>query len=162
MLNQKVIDILNQQMNFELHSSNIYLQMSNWCRKQGLHGASKFLKGHADEEYVHMQKIWYYLLDNGVRPRIGVIPAVEINTTSLKSVLEQAFEHEKFVTASINKCVEVAQSVNDYKTFNFLQWYVDEQVEEEQLFSDVLAKFAIAGEDGVAIYYIDKDIANIH
>lgn len=162
MLHQSVIDILNQQVNFELHSSNIYLQMSNWARANGYHGAAAFLKGHAEEEYVHMQKIWNFLEDNGVRPRLGTIPAVEIPNYGLKAVLQQAYEHEKFVTGAINNCVAVAQAANDFKTFNFLQWFIDEQVEEEQLFSDVLAKFDIAGEDGVSLYLIDRDLATIH
>lgn len=162
MLQQPVIDILNQQINYELESSNIYLQMASWCRVRGLHGAAAFLKGHADEEYEHMQRIWNYLEENGVRPRLGVINAVELKETTLKEILEKAYEHEKFVTSAINNCVKVARDCNEYKTLNFLQWFVDEQVEEEDLFSDVLAKFEIAGEDGIALYYIDQDIANIH
>lgn len=162
MLKPAVIDVLNKQLNFELHSSNIYLQMSNWCRTKGLLGAAAFFKGHADEEYVHFKKIWKHLEDNGVRPRVGVVPSVEIVTTDLKSVLEQAYKHEQFVTSAINNCVAVAQAEQDYKTFNFLQWFVDEQVEEESLFSDILAKFDIAGTDGIATYYVDRDIENLH
>lgn len=162
MLHPDIIKILNNQINYEIHSSNIYLQMSNWCRSQGYHGAAKFLKGHADEEYVHAHKIWNFMLENGVRPTLGVVPAVEITTESLKAVLEQAYEHEKFVTNTIANCVKLSQDLNDYKTFNFLQWYVDEQIEEEDLFSTVLAKFDIAGGDGLAVYHIDKEIASIH
>lgn len=162
MLKQEVIDILNQQINFELHSSNIYLQMSNWARANGFHGTASFFKAHAEEEYVHMQKIWNFLEENGVRPRLGTIPAVEMTEAGLKAVLEQAYEHEKFVTNSIENCVAVAQKHNDYKTFNFLQWFIDEQIEEEQLFSDLLAKFTICGEDGVSLYLIDQDLASTH
>lgn len=162
MLHQSVVNILNNQVNAELYSSNLYLQMAGWCRVKGLHGAATFFKGHAEEEYFHMKKIWNFLEDNGVRPRLGEIEAVKLEANSLKDVLAQAYEHEQLVTSLINKCVETAQAANDFKTFNFLQWYVDEQVEEEQLFSDVLAKFDIAGEDGVSIYYIDKDLATIH
>ncbi|MFC6277157.1 ferritin [Psittacicella hinzii] len=162
MLKQSVIDVLNKQLNAELESSNIYLVMSNWCRTRGLLGAATFFKGHADEEYQHFKKIWNHLEDNDVRPHVGVVPAVNLQVSSLKDVLEQAYEHEKLVTSLINNCVKVAQEANDYKTFNFLQWFVDEQVEEESLFSDVLAKFEIAGTDGIATYYVDRDIENLH
>ncbi|RIY32606.1 hypothetical protein CKF54_04475 [Psittacicella hinzii] len=162
MLKQSVIDVLNQQLNFELHSSNIYLQMSNWCRTQGLLGAAAFFKTHAEEEYDHFQRIWKHLEDNDVRPRVGVVPEVKLESLGLKAILEQAYEHEKFVTQSIHNCVKVAQEAQDYKTFNFLQWFVDEQVEEESLFSDILGKFEIAGDDGIAVFYVDRDIESIH
>lgn len=162
MLKQEVIDVLNNQINAELYSSNIYLQMSNWCRVRGLLGAAAFMKGHAEEEYQHMQRIWNYLDSVGVRPTLGRIEAVDLKVESLKDLLEQAYEHEKLVTSLIHKCVDVAQTHKDYKTFNFLQWFVDEQIEEEELFSGVLDKFTIAGEDGESVYYIDRDIANLH
>lgn len=162
MLKQEVIDVLNQQITFELHSSNIYLQMSSWARVNGFPGTAEFFKEHAEEEYQHMKKIWNFLEENGVRPRLGTIPAVEITTTGLKPILEQAFAHEKFVTGTIENCVNVAQKNHDYRTFNFLQWFIDEQIEEEQLFSDILAKFTICGEDGISLYLIDKDLASIH
>ncbi|RIY33377.1 hypothetical protein CJP74_01970 [Psittacicella melopsittaci] len=162
MLKQSVIDVLNQQLNYELHSSNIYLQMSNWCRTQGLLGAASFFKSHAEEEYQHFKRIWKHLEDNNVRPHVGVVPAVNIETKDLRSVLEQAYQHEQFVSSAINNCVKVAQEAQDYKTFNFLQWFVDEQVEEESLFSDILGKFDIAGNDGIAVYYVDRDIESIH
>ena len=157
MLSQNIVKYLNDQLNLEFYSSNVYLQMSAWADNNGFPGAAKFLKAHATEEMEHMRRLFTYLNETGALAEIYAIEAPKAKYDSLKSLFETVFEHEKHVTAKINELVEVAFDAKDYSTFNFLQWYVAEQ-QEEFLFNSILNKFRLLGEDGKALYYIDKDL----
>lgn len=161
MLNKAITDKLNEQINLEFHSSNIYLQMSAWCEKRGYTGAASFLRRHADEEMQHMQKLFQYISETGGLPILGKIEAPRAEYASLREVFETTLEHEKFITSKINELVEVTYESKDYSTFNFLQWYVAEQHEEETLFSGIIDKFDILGEDGRSLYFIDRDLATL-
>ena len=105
---------------------------------KGLNGSAKFLKSHASEEMSHMQKIFDYVQDTGALAIIDAIKKPDIEFTDLKAVFEQTYEHEKMITSQINELVDLALSQKDYSTFNFLQWYVAEQHEEEKLFKSIL------------------------
>ncbi|POY45393.1 H-type ferritin [Avibacterium gallinarum] len=161
MLQDAIIKKLNEQINLEFYSSNVYLQMSAWCSANGYEGASAFLLRHADEEMMHMQKLFTYVNETTGMPLLGKIEAPKNDYKSLKEVFEITLEHEKFVTAKINELVEVTFEHKDYSTFNFLQWYVAEQHEEEKLFSSIIDKFNLVGEDGRSLYYIDRDLATL-
>lgn len=158
MLQQSIVDKLNEQINLEFYSSNGYLQMSSWCSKHGFEGAAAFLLRHADEELEHMQKLFDYVCEAGAMPLLGKIEAPCKEYASLKELFDAVLAHEKHVTAKINELVEVTFAAKDYSTFNFLQWYVAEQHEEEKLFNEVLDKFVVAGESNRALYFIDKDL----
>ncbi|MCW9698270.1 non-heme ferritin [Avibacterium avium] len=161
MLQDAIIKKLNEQINLEFYSSNVYLQMSAWCSANGYEGAAAFLLRHADEEMMHMQKLFTYVNETTGMPLLGKIEAPKNDYKSLKEVFEITLEHEKFVTAKINELVEVTFEHKDYSTFNFLQWYVAEQHEEEKLFSSIIDKFNLVGEDGRSLYYIDRDLATL-
>ncbi len=159
MLNQAITNKLNEQINLEFYSSNLYLQMSAWCANKGYDGAAAFLLDHADEERSHMQKLFDYVSETGGLPLLGAIAAPKTEFNSLREVFEATMAHEKIVTAKINELVELTFANKDYATFNFLQWYVSEQHEEEHLFQSILDKFAIVGEEGKALYLLDKDLS---
>ncbi|MGC7559550.1 non-heme ferritin [Pasteurella sp. PK-2025] len=159
MLNKNISDKLNEQINLEFYSSNVYLQMSAWCAHHGYQGAAAFLLRHADEEMEHMHKLFTYVSETSGMPLLGKIEAPKNDYTSLKEIFEIILEHEKFVTSKINELVEVTFANKDYSTFNFLQWYVAEQHEEEMLFNSILDKFQLLGEDGRSLYFIDRDLA---
>ncbi|MBV7387686.1 non-heme ferritin [Pasteurellaceae bacterium TAE3-ERU1] len=159
MLNCKIIDKLNEQINLEFYSSNLYLQMSAWCSQKGFEGAAAFLLKHADEEMQHMQKLFQYLNDTGNMPVLGEIEAPKTDFGSLKEVFELTLEHEKHITKKINELVEVTFECNDQSSFHFLQWYVAEQHEEEKLFGSILDKFNLLGDSGLSLYFIDKELA---
>lgn len=161
MLKEAICKKLNEQINLEFYSSNVYLQMSAWCSVHGYEGAATFLLRHADEEMTHMQKLFTYVNETTGMPLLGKIEAPKNDYKSLKEVFEIILEHEKFVTAKINELVEVTFENKDYSTFNFLQWYVAEQHEEEKLFTSIIDKFNLVGEDGRSLYYIDRDLANL-
>lgn len=159
MLSGNVIKLLNDQLNLEFYSSNLYLQMSAWCEQEGYKGAAQFLFAHAAEEMQHMRKLFTYLNETGALPIINKIDAPSHEYASLRDVIEITCKHEKYITGKINELVGKTFEEKDYSAFNFLQWYVAEQHEEEKLFNSILDKFNILGEDGKALFLIDKDLA---
>tara|TARA_R110001592_G_scaffold272813_4_gene539640 strand:- start:371 stop:895 length:525 start_codon:yes stop_codon:yes gene_type:complete len=161
MLNVAMIEKLNEQINLEFYSSNLYLQMSAWCEDKGYEGAATMLRSHATEEMEHMNRLFTYVSETGSLPILGSIDAPPVNFESLKEVFQATYEHECLITKQINELTHVAFTTHDYSTFNFLQWYVAEQHEEEKLFKGILDKISLVGEDGKALYWIDKDLAAI-
>ena len=149
---------LNDQLNLEFFSANLYLQMSAWCADKGFEGAAAFMREHSAEEMQHMQRLFNYLSDTGAMPVLGSIAAPPVTFNSLNEVLEQAYEHEKLITSKINELAHAAMTTQDYSTFNFLQWYVSEQHEEEKLFKSVLDKLALVGTGGQGMFFVDKDL----
>ena len=148
MLKTDMIDKLNEQMNLELYSSLLYQQMSAWCSYHSFEGAAAFLRRHAQEEMTHMQRLFDYLTDTGSLPRINAIASPFAEYASLDELFRQTYEHE-------------AMTSQDYPTFNFLQWYVAEQHEEEKLFKSVIDKLTLAGKSGEGLYFIDKELATL-
>jgi len=161
MLTNEMTARLNDQLNLEFYSANLYLQMSAWCGDKGFEGAAAFLKEHSREEMQHMQRLFDYLSDTGSMPVLGSIAAPPVSFNSLAEVIEQTYEHEKLITGKINELAHYAMTSQDYSTFNFLQWYVSEQHEEEKLFKSVLDKLALVGSSGNGLYFIDKDLAKM-
>ena len=161
MLSKSITAKLNEQINLELYSSNVYLQMSAWCHKHGYEGAAAFLLRHADEELEHMQKLFTYVSETSGMPLLGKIDAPKHDYASLKEVFETTLAHEKLVTSKINELVECTFAEKDYSSFNFLQWYVAEQHEEEKLFNSIVDKFKLLGDSGTALYYIDRELKTL-
>ncbi|CAH0524333.1 non-heme ferritin [Vibrio hippocampi] len=161
MLSQEMVEQLNAQINLEFFSSNLYLQMSAWCEDKGFEGAAEFLRQHADEELEHMKRLFTYVSETGALPILGAIDAPRHEFDSLGDVFRETYQHEQMITQQINKLAHVAFMAQDYSTFNFLQWYVAEQHEEEKLFKGILDKLELVGENGQALFFIDKDLATL-
>jgi ferritin len=161
MLSSSMVQHLNEQINLEFFSSNLYLQMSAWCEDKGFEGAAVFLRKHADEEMQHMHRLFTYVSETGALPILGTIEAPRHDFESLGDVFRETYKHEQMITERINKLAHVAFTAQDYSTFNFLQWYVAEQHEEEKLFKGILDKLELVGENGQALFFIDKDLATL-
>jgi len=161
MLKTDMIEKLNEQMNLELYSSLLYQQMSAWCSYHSFEGASAFLRRHAQEEMEHMQRLFAYLNDTGSMPQINAIASPHREYASLDELFKATYEHEQLITRQINALAHAAITSQDYPTFNFLQWYVAEQHEEEKLFKSVLDKLSLAGQSGEGLYFIDKELATL-
>ncbi|AGH81878.1 ferritin-like protein [Psychromonas sp. CNPT3] len=161
MLAYTMVEKLNEQINLEFYSSNLYLQMSAWCEDKGFDGAAMMLRAHAGEEMQHMNRLFTYVSETGALPILGAIEAPPHEFNSLKEIFEATYEHECLITRQINALTHVAFSTQDYSTFNFLQWYVAEQHEEEKLFKGILDKISLVGEEGKALFWIDKDLAKL-
>ncbi|MFD2097376.1 non-heme ferritin [Corallincola platygyrae] len=158
MLAKPMVEKLNEQINLEFFSSNLYLQMSAWCEDKGFEGAAEFLKEHANEEMEHMNRLFTYVSETGAMPILGGIDAPPHEFESLKDLFEKIYEHECLVTRAINELAHVAFTSSDYSTFNFLQWYVAEQHEEEKLFKGILDKIELLDNDRKLLFFIDKDL----
>ncbi|PIE46116.1 MAG: ferritin [Gammaproteobacteria bacterium] len=161
MLKQDMIERLNKQINLEFYSSNLYLQMGAWADNQGLVGCASFLKAHAAEEMQHMQKLFDYVLETGSVPKLGAIEAPKTDYDSIRQVFEIILAHEKDITGAINDLVACAFDSKDFSTFNFLQWYVAEQHEEENLFQSIIDKMDLLGNHARNLFFIDREIGNL-
>ena len=161
MLSAATIDRLNKQINLEQYSSNLYLQMSAWCDHQGYTGCTAFLRQHASEELLHMNKLFDYVCETGALAILGALEAPQAQYKSLAEVFELTYQHELSITKSINGLVAAALAEQDFSTFLFLQWYVSEQHEEERLFKSILDKIQVIGLDGKGIYFLDKEIRKL-
>lgn len=159
MLTSEIIEKLNNQINLECFSSNLYLQMGSWCAGKGLDGCAAFLKAHAAEEMEHMLRLFDYVNECGACALLGTIAAPPADFGDVRSVFVKTLEHEQIVTRSINELVHAALTSQDYSTFNFLQWYVAEQHEEEKLFKGILDKFDLMGVGGSGLYHFDRAMA---
>ncbi|PIE02694.1 MAG: ferritin [Acidobacteria bacterium] len=161
MLSKKMLDMLNKQITVEFYSSNLYLQMSSWCEAQGFEGSASFLAKHSIEEREHMMRLFRYINETGAQALIDRLDKPPHEFKDIKDVFEQTYEHEKWVTLSINKLADAALSEKDFSTFNFLQWYVGEQHEEEKLFKSILDQIDIIGLEGRGLYFLDKKIGEL-
>lgn len=161
MLNKELESMLNKQIALEGYSSFVYLSMASWCEMKGFEGSTKFLYNHFEEEKAHMLKFFDYINDRGGHALAPEIKGLKHDFSSLKHIFEEILKHEQHVTAAINKLVEKALELKDFTTFSFLQWFVEEQREEENLVNTILDKFRILGPDEKNLYFIDKELGEL-
>ena len=161
MVVKKVEDSLNKQVANEAYASSSYLSIASWCDKEGLRGCAAFFYKQSEEEREHMLKLVKYINLVGGHALVSEIKAPPTEYKSVKQVFEMALDQEMDVTKQINKLVEISFAAKDFASFNFLQWYVQEQVEEENLFRTILNIIKIAGDDEKALLFIDNEIARV-
>lgn len=153
--------LLNDQIRMEALSSAAYLSMASWCEMTGYENSAKFLYMHSEEERQHMLKLFHYINDAGGHAIQPDITELKHYFSSLKEVFEEILNHEIEVTVSINNIVDHCYKIKDYTTMSFLNWYVEEQREEETLARRAVELFDIIGEDGMGLWTIDKEILNL-
>lgn len=161
MLSKKLEEALNKQIRIEAESSQVYLSMACWAEVKGLEGVAKFMYGHSDEERMHMLKLIKYVNERGGHAHISDLKAPDTEFGSFQKMFEQLYQHEIFVSKSINELVHITLEEKDYATHNFLQWYVAEQLEEEALARTVLDKINLIGNDKGGLYLFDRDIQQL-
>ncbi len=152
---------LNEQIDMEGKSSAYYLSMASWCETMGYSNSAQFLYRHAEEERQHMLRIFGYVNDAGGHALQPEVTGIRHKFNNLREVFELILEHEVEVTMSINNIVDHCFQIKDFTTFNFLQWFVTEQREEETLARRAVELFDIIGEDGVGLWTIDQEIGNL-
>ena len=162
MLSDKMNDALNEQVGMEAYASFLYLAMATWCDSKSLVGSAQFFRRQSEEENMHMLKIVDYILESDGTVVVPAVKQPPQSFGSIQEVFEATLQHEKLVTASIHKLVDLALNVNDHATNNFLQWYVEEQREEEALIRSILDKLELIGEGPMSLYYIDKELDTIN
>lgn len=158
-LSKKIEDILNSQVAKEAEAAQVYLSYGCWADSQGYGGISNFFFRHCNEERNHMMKVMQYIMGRGGDVKITAIKAPSKNPTSLKDCFEKTFQHEVDNTNAIYEIVNLAHDEKDWATYNFAQWFVKEQIEEEKLVMDLLDKLKIAGGDKASnesLFNLDK------
>jgi len=161
MISTKLEKAINEQIRVEEESSRIYMAMASWCEVQGYPGAAQFLYAHSDEERMHQIKLFKFLNDRGGHARLEALETPSCDFNSLKEVFDEVMKHEVFVTKCINELYEVALNEKDYTTAQFLQWYIEEQIEEESLVNGILDKMKLAGGEKGGIFHIDKELESL-
>ncbi len=160
-LSKTLCTSLNAQMTKEAHAAQIYLGYASWADSQGYDGVANFLFRHANEERNHMMKFLEYILERGATVKIDAIPAPGKDPVSVFDCFQKTFKQEVENTESIYKIVKQSFDESDWATWNFLQWFVKEQTEEETLIMNMLDKLKIAGGEkatGESLYSIDRDL----
>ena len=161
MLQKSIEKALNDQIRIEAESSQIYLAMACWAEVKGLEGVAGFMYNQSNEERDHMLKLVKFINERGGHAQVSALKAPNVTFTSFKEMFEKLFEHEVFVSASINELVHITLQEKDYATHNFLQWYVAEQIEEEAVARTILDKINMIGDDKGGLYLFDRDILQL-
>lgn len=159
-MNKKMLKILNEQINKEMHSAHLYLSMNAYLNSKNLPGFSNYMRVQYQEEMSHALKLFDYLLERGEKVKLEKVEAVKIEWKDPIDVFEDTYKHEKFITKSINEILEIAHEVRDYATINMLQWYINEQVEEEAHVSSVLEQLKMVEGKGTGLFMLDREMQN--
>ncbi len=154
----KVIELLQEQVNKEFYSSYLYLEISNYYADKGLDGFAHWYEVQAREEKDHAMLFYHYLQENNQKVQLKAIAAPDAKLENLQDGLRLALEHEKYVTASIHNIYHEASQVKDFRTTQFLDWFVKEQGEEEKNASDLLTKMELFGHDAKGLYLLDAEL----
>jgi ferritin len=162
-LSKTLVAALNAQITKEAHASQIYLSYAAWASSHGFSGIANFLFRHAQEERNHMMKILEYILKRGAEVQITAIPVPPEPPVSINNCFEKVFAHEVDNTKSVYRIVKMSFDEEDWSTWNFMQWFVKEQIEEEMLVMNLLDKMKIAGGEKIntdTLYSLDRDLEN--
>jgi len=157
-LSDKMIQLINKQIQLEFNAGQLYKAMATWCEYAGWEGLSKFMKGHIGDEHSHMQKLYSYALDRQVNPITPMVIQQPTSFKDLKDILERSLAHEELIENSYKEAVKIALSENDHTSYHFLLWYLEEQVEEIALMSKWLDRLNIVGCDQKGMFFVDQEI----
>lgn len=158
MINKKVSDMLNEQVNLELFSAYLYLEIANYFVDEDLDGFGHWFNLQAQEEMDHARRILNYLQDNEIRIKLKEIGDPTRDYESHIEALEEVLYHEKFITNSIHKIYELAMDEKDFRSMQFLDWFIEEQAEEEATSNMLISKYELFTKDGRGLYALDKEM----
>lgn len=159
-ISQTLQDALNEQINRELESAYVYLAMSAWADEQNLQGAENWLRLQWQEELVHATRLVDYIAERGGRIKLKAIAEPPDKYTDLLDVFRQVLKHEEDVTQAINSLYDMAASEKDYATQTLLDWYVNEQVEEENEPSEIISMLERVGDSPSGLLMVDRHLAS--
>ena len=158
-MNEKVAALLNDQINKELYSAHLYLDIANFYSEKGLDGFANWYEIQAKEEQDHAMLFYQYMHNNGLKVTLEAIAKPDKTFETLMDPLKAGLEHEKYVTSLINTIYAAAQEVNDFRTTQFLDWFVMEQGEEEKNSMDQITKMELFGDDARSLYMLNSELA---
>ena len=158
MLNEKIAKLVNEQVNKELYSGYLYLDFANYYADEGLDGFAHWYEVQAQEERDHAMMMRRYLIDNGIRVTFDAIAKPDKKFADLTAPLKAGYEHEQYVTSLINNIYAEAFALKDFKTMQFLDWFIKEQGEEEKNAEDMLKKMELFGHDAKGRYALNQEL----
>lgn len=159
MIDQKIAKMINDQVNKEFYSAYLYLDFANYYAEAGLDGFAHWYEIQAQEERDHAMMMRRYLIDNGVAVRLAAVAKPDKTFTDAASVLQEGYAHEQYVTSLINTIYSEAFAQKDFKTMQFLDWFIKEQGEEEKNAEDLLRKMKLFGGDAKGLYALNNELA---
>ncbi len=157
-MDKKVAGLLNDQINKELYSAYLYLDMANFYNRKGLDGFSNWYEIQAKEEQDHAMLIYRYLHNNNEEVTLEAVAKPDKTFTTLLDPLTAGLAHEQYVTSLINNIYAAAQEVKDFRTTQFLDWFIKEQGEEEKNSSDQITKMELFGDDARSLYMLNEEL----
>ncbi len=158
MLNKDIVAKINKQINFELYSAYVYLDMSNYYSDSNLGGFANWFRIQTQEERDHAMLFMDYLLYNGEKVVLEDVKAPHVTYTDFRQPAAEAYEHELKVTAAINDIYASAYEAKDFRTMQFLDWFVKEQGEEEKNTDDIIKRYDLFGNDAKGLYLLDAEL----
>lgn len=160
-IHKDVSDLINQQINHELGAAYTYLGMAAYFDAEDLPGFASWFRGHSQEETAHAMRLYDFLVSCDVHVTLGAMAAPSTKFNSPASAITAALKHEEMVSQQIANLFEVAHECKDYTTQTMLHWFLTEQVEEEELFRQILTEVEAAGEDRFNLILLDKEMAKV-
>jgi ferritin len=157
MLKKSLEKVLNEQINAEIHSAYLYLSMSAWFLEQGLSGYANWMRIQFQEELAHGTHIFDYVCERGGKVTLTPIAEVEVEFAGIVDVFQKVLAHEQKVTGLINNLMDISIKESDHATRSFLQWYVDEQVEEEANAEQILFNLNLIKGEGQGLLMMDRE-----
>ena len=158
MINEKIAKLINTQVNKELYSGYLYLDFANYYADEGLDGFAHWYEIQAQAERDHAMMMRRYLIDNGIKVTFDKIDKPDKTFKNTVDPLKAGYEHEQYVTSLINNIYAEAAKISDYKTMQFLDWFIKEQGEEEKNADDMLKKFNLFGHDAKGLYALNQEL----
>lgn len=158
MSSDKMISALNEQLNRELYSSYLYLSMAAFFEEKNVSGLAKWMYAQAVEENQHGMKFFNFIIKIGGRVKLLAITEPKFEWDSPRKAFENALDHERYITKSIHELFDLAVKEKDYPAQIFLNWFVDEQVEEEQTVVSIVEKFKLIGDNKSGLYMLDREL----
>ncbi len=159
MIDKEIEEAINRQINEEMYSSYLYLSMSAYFENTGLRGFANWMFVQYKEEMDHAMKFYRYLIERGGRVKLYEIKEPPHEWNSPLHAFEETLKHEKHITECINNLVDLAEKKKDRATFNLLQWYVDEQVEEEANDEEIIQALKMIGDNPQGLLMLDRELA---
>ena len=158
-MEQNVSKLMNEQINAEFYSAYLYLDFANYYDSKGLEGFANWYEIQAKEESDHAMLMYHFMQNNGEKVTLEAIAKPDKTFETLLDPLKAGLEHEKLVTSLIDRIYAAAQSVNEFRTLQFLDWFVKEQGEEEKNASDMITKMELFGSDPKGLYMLNNELA---
>lgn len=159
MIAKKMQDALNEQLNKEMFSAYLYLSMSSYFASNGLKGFANWMMVQYKEETDHAMKLYNYLQSQGAEVKLLAIEEPAAKWDSPLAVFKATFAHEQYITKSINELADLAESLKDRATLSFLEWYITEQIEEEENDREIINRLTLIGDNTHGLFMLDKDLS---